>query len=848
MNSPLRSLRCVLRRTLATIAFTGVLASVPAHAETTFDLPAQPLADSLRAVADKTGSNILFDHKLVDGRRATPLQADLTLEQALEQLLAGTGLTYRVSDTRTIIIVAEQSGEVTNAPNFAQQPSNRKPSAKVFEHAAIATSNIDEVVVTASKRSEALGSISAAVTAIPGAQLEGTGAREFQDYFRDVPGLMLEVDGQGHFDFSLRGTTSYIAGIPSTSATVAQYVDEIPVTASQAQIDMRLVDVERIEVLRGPQGTLYGQGALGGAIRIITRKPDLDNFSASVAGQLSSTVQGGINNEQSAMLNLPLIDKKLAMRVGYIDASDSGYIDLAKTGADSQIVTTFKKDANDSRTRGGRVLALFAPSDAVSVLAEAITTQTRADALDTYQLNVGDLVAAVPCATAEIIGASQCYYRAQDERADLYNLTVSADLGWGSFISSSSRAKTERRQVNVPVQAEVAVLVPDDLTFRDAFTQELRLMSSPGWSDDWDYALGAYFSRNRSSNSGQASIGSNPIPIYEDNRETAIFGEAGYKFASSWSARLGVRASEIRQAQRAGRLIGELPLPGESGADFEMVEHSRAYYPVTGRAMLNYSWNDRVNLYASISDGFREGGINIPAVDRDSNIPWFYAPDRATNYEMGWKLSVPERNAFLNGALFHIDWRDVQTVLLTDAAPRVNYFGNGGDVRVNGLEVEGAYELLNGLQLRGSFALLDARLADDYVFSTSPEVLHGSEGDRMPFVARVSGGLSVSYRRSLGAGARYGFMTASTQYQGARTTDYRQQAFEDRSPTYAVMDPYWTTQAQLGIESGQLRIALYADNLLNERAELARFHTLTGTTQVSNRPRTVGLSLRYSFE
>jgi outer membrane receptor protein involved in Fe transport len=187
-------------------------------------------------------------------------------------------------------------------------------------------------------------------------------------------------------------------------------------------------------------------------------------------------------------------------------------------------------------------------------------------------------------------------------------------------------------------------------------------------------------------------------------------------------------------------------------------------------------------------------------------------------------------------------------VQLTDTSPGANYFGNGGDVRVNGVELEGALEPLDGLKLQSSVAWIDARLADDYVFSTEPQVFHGRRGDRMPLVATISGDVSVSYEHALNFSGRYGFITASTQYQGARTTDYRRESLDYRSPIYAVMDPYWTTQAQIGIDSGQLRVALYANNLLDERAALARFPTITGMKQISNRPRTFGLALKYSFQ
>jgi iron complex outermembrane recepter protein len=248
-------------------------------------------------------------------------------------------------------------------------------------------------------------------------------------------------------------------------------------------------------------------------------------------------------------------------------------------------------------------------------------------------------------------------------------------------------------------------------------------------------------------------------------------------------------------------------------------------------------------------------------------VPASSDPDSVTTYELGWKVSVPEVRAVFNGAIYHSDWKDMQvqswsSVFDTTNAPPGAFpmdslwptFMNATRARIDGLEIEVSIELLAGLQARASFAYIDAQLAEDFpLYNLAGHLeMHGLKGDRIPFVARTSGSAGLSYRRPL-LGRFTGFVDLNAQYQGSRATDFNR--LLNSSPqdggisqvpmtTYYLLDAYWTTGMQIGVQRAQWRTALTFDNLFNDRADL--FHS--GDSRVTNRPRTVGLLFRYNFD
>jgi iron complex outermembrane recepter protein len=745
---------------------------------------------------------------------------------------------------------------------------------------------LEEVVVTATKREVALVKLPEAVTAITSGQLDTLNAQTFEDYFRTVPGLMINQGFGGSFDFTLRGVSAFTTQVPpsTVTTTVAQYYDEIPVTASGQQIDPRLVDVERIEVLRGPQGTFYGEDALGGTIRVITKKPNLNSFSSSAEMRYSNTRHGGNNDSESVMANVPLITDKLAFRGNYFNALDNGFIDSVGTdcpfgGAACTVTGVKLRRINPSRSSGERGMLLFQPVERVSILAEVIHSDGVAANSPDYSPRLGDLILSQQAPTALV------------SRNNLYNLTANIDLDSASLVSSSSWGRRWFDSRNPNVDAMTGATTPAGvINSIDNFAQELRLVSSRSWSSRWDYIIGAYFSRQTTANS---AYGNAPPPLGFGNfhgsssaKNKAAFGELGYKLTDHLSARLGLRHETVDFDDST--TLGNGFTRSSSGRNS----------PTTGRAVVNYDFNDNAMAYGSVSKGFRRGQLN-PYISPYSGspipgIPRATDPDTTTNYELGWKQSFPSYKATLSAAVYHIDWKNIQVqnvVPVPDGPPTAQqqFYVNAGAAKVDGLELEGGLEVLRGLNMQASLALTDPRISKDQIlpqdsatFTAGAWCQQGCparKGDQIPWVSKVTASFTLDYRHALGFGGFNGFASVTEQYTGKRNTDFastwtgpsqsptlgcpfqvlgdcpvplqpvQRTATGDPNPFFRTIRAGILTNLQLGIENGRWRGSVYADNLFNKRNPntIVPATDSTGDLWGVDRPRTIGVWVRAQF-
>ena len=766
------------------------------------------------------------------------------------------------------------------------QVAAQSTSAKSTD--AVKDETLEEVVVTATKREVALQKLPEAVTAITSEQLDQLNAQTFEDYFRTVPGLMMnQAPGTTrNFDFSLRGISDFNDYAPQgTAATVGQYFDEIPVTAAGQQIDPRLIDIDRIEVLRGPQGTYFGEDSLGGTIRIITKKPDLQNFSGSVDGRVSDTQGGGVNDSESAMFNIPLIANVLGLRLNAFRAFDSGYIDEVCTLAPSMgpfppqlqpqcpAVGDTIKQINPDRADGERAQLRFVPTSGFSIDAEYIHGANTADQGAFYEPTIGDLKIASTDVTNGL---------ATVDKNDLANVTANFDFGWAQLVSASSWGQRSIEDVATGFAAEF-----------HSFAQEVRLVSSPAWSDRWDYIGGVYYSRNNQNIAVLSPMGTQSNDVI--NKEGALFGEVGYKFTPQLNARLGLREEQLSYDFSQESDVPVLPAVPPA---------SHETPATTGRFVTNYEFTNDAMMYGSISRGFRQGGINQSYYDSNlngpgmgganPNIPLAFGPDTTTNYELGWKFQFPSLKATFDASVYHINWHDMQVIGYAPAPGFPNgdqYYHNAGNATVDGLELEGGLEILEGLRVQASFALLDPRISqsqplpqdDPPGYYAPPYCLRGCpalKGDEIPYVSKVSGSLTLNYRHPLGVGGLSGFAVVSEQYTGPRYTDFaatwqgpnqtpvlgcpvqvlgpcpvplapvQRTVTGSANGQFATIDQSFLTNAQFGITNQQWRVSLFVDNLFNVRNQsliLPGGGTPDGNEVLVGRPRTAGLWVRWSF-
>ena len=364
----------LLCATALTTAPTAAAVAAPRRPDAAlrFDIPAQPLSQALNQLALRSDREILFSPALTQGKRSEGLSGVFTAEAALHQLLAGSGLTVQLEGRSFLVVPAARparTSTTTNAPPPAPPP--QQPVA------------IDSVVVTALKRSSLAGQTPISMTVISGEQLSRAGIVDLDKAAPLLPGLKLISTAFGR-RLVLRGV--YGAG----EATTGLYYDETPMTGPVGTTadpgvmapELALVDVDRVELLRGPQGTLYGSGAMGGALRILFKRPDLSADSASVGASLSSAAHGGQGGGANAALNLVAIPETLALRLTAYDQRQPGVIDNVRLGL---------KDVDASRVRGVRLAALWAPGSRLSALVSATHQASRRDDISAWNDTAGPL-------------------------------------------------------------------------------------------------------------------------------------------------------------------------------------------------------------------------------------------------------------------------------------------------------------------------------------------------------------------------------------------------------------------------------------------------------------------------
>lgn len=786
-------------------------------------IPAQQLEYALQELARQTNVDVLSPAELVRGRSSREINGYLTAREALTALLEGAGLQAVEHDDKSLTIV---SGGTVTPPGQPRRTTETAP-AVTPSAATWPPGKIEEIIVTANRRSEELQAISLAITAVTGPRLQAMGAESFQDYARTVPGVSFVDGGPSHAKIVVRGISTDVAY--ESSATTSLYFDDVPVTASAANPDLKMVDIERVEVLRGPQGTLYGEAAMGGTIRVVTARPQLASLEASGGGSFSATKSGGVNWNLNGVLNLPLIDDRFAARlVGYSYRND-GYIDNVPRGRD---------DINDETTTGGRVAARWRLSDDVLVDLSIIHQDLRVSGRNTFEPSAGDL--------------RQLHVLAEplEDVFTIYNLSAEIELGQLAMSSATSYQRRELRETQdySAVMAEIVPLLgrPDlidapamlqNFGQTAALVHETRVVSSDEARLRWLWGL---YLTDRTDELPQRIVslpGSGVTEILFDTlvgerkaEQVATFGELTYALTDKLAVTAGWRWFQIDQRARVAATGlyagGFIDVAGEASSDGLIPKYVLSYEAAPGKL-----------LYAQAAKGFRQGGATVGLETVPGNqIPSQYDPDSLWSYELGGKTLWLDGRLVLNAALFDIEWSDIQTT--------IDYFGNfltgnAGNARSRGAELEIHALLLEQLELTFAGSWIDAELTTDQLAPND-----GLAGQRMPGVPRES--FSASARYALPVTARWHvYGQADYRHVGSSRNGFRT-AFgtgepADRQPAYDLVD------LRLGWSNNRSYVELFANNVFDERAALfvdrtidLRYHT--------NRPRTIGIAFRTRFD
>jgi iron complex outermembrane receptor protein len=694
---------------------------------------------------------------------------------------------------------------------------------------------LEEVVVTAQKFEQKLSETPLSVTAISARNLETLGATQFRDFASTVPSLTFTTSGVGSTQVNLRGITTG----NNISPTVGIYVDEVPYGSStpfasgaQLALDVGLFDVSRIEILRGPQGTLYGASTMGGLLKYVSMVPDVSAFGATARAGLVSTSGGGVGYDAAAAINAPLADDTAALRVSGFYTRDSGFVDNLASGHD---------DVNESNVYGGRADLLLKPTERLSLRVAAFAQDIDRD---------GTASADFGLASGEPIDGEldQRRLRAEPFEQDFrlvsgtltYDFASAALTSISSYQTVRSHAITDVSAFFGPALAANGIVLGsievEKENETDKFTQEVRLAAT-GQTLDW--SIGAFYTDEQSDqfqtlNASLPDGAVFPMNLLTVNlpssyEEYAGFGTLTWHLTQQLDFTGGLRYAHNSQTFEQ---IGSGPLI------FSVPERSVSDSIVTYLGTIRYRASDNLMSYLRYATGYRPGGPNVVLNDLSGQplaSPTFDA-DKLRSYEGGIKASSADGRFGVDAAVYFIKWDDLQINAVRNGLGVVD---NAAAAESKGAELTLTLIPTQHLTLVAAFGYIDAELSED-----APD-LGGLEGDRLPDTPEFTGTLAADY--SFEVGGREAFLGTTVRHVTDRVSSYDASA---GSPQYDLPE-YTTVDLRTGLQLGSARLQFYVKNAFDERGKLSAttaFSALGGPVWVSLvQPRTIGLNLITQF-
>jgi outer membrane receptor protein involved in Fe transport len=708
------------------------------------------------------------------------------------------------------------------------------------DRGAVAVGVLEEVVVTAAKRAQALQDVPMSITALSGASLERMGVREFADYAVRVPNLSFAYTSSGQ-----NGSQSIAIRGVSGRNTTGFYIDDTPLFES---LNPRVIDLERIEVLRGPQGTLYGARSMGGTVRQITRQPNTNEFEARVHGRVASVSEGDVDYAMDGVVNLPIVDDVLAIRaLGYYE-HQSGYYDrvpgvepilLAVNPLIQPSDFSIRENLDDKTTTGAVIKARFELMDDRLVVTPGFQTQkTESDGFSNADVQPGNF------RQLRLFDVDE----SSSDEWQHYFLTASYDTGVGTIVSSTGYV--DRTYKDREDFSEVAVLFfgtpPTPAVIRASadvsrFVQELRFVSD--FDGRFQLVSGLFYSKTDDLN----VFPETPLlPFIEnvfsqrrktDVEEFALFGEGTMQLSDSFSLTLGLRWFD-----------NSVEFAGENGGVItanETFAGSQQEQDINPKVLVEYRASEDLLFYASGSKGFRIGGVNsysttLCAGDL-ATLPGdvqSFDSDSLWSYEVGGKSTALEGRLTANLAAYSIDWKDIQQVV---ALPSCGFavIVNAGKAEIQGFDLEVGAEVAPGLTIGVGLGFADGEITDNGGLAAIPE------GRPLQQVPEWTASGSLQYEFSLAN--RPAFLRGDYAYVDESFSANNSSQLDPRlRPSYEIVD------LRFGFQLGKAEVSVFAKNITNENANFSDLPSLaaelpTRPRIVTNRPRTVGLEVTTRF-
>jgi iron complex outermembrane recepter protein len=805
----------------------------------TVGIPPQPVAAALSEFAHQSGLQLLYVSKVAQARASKGAHAGLSAAAALTELLDGTGLSFQFVNARTVRIF-ESPAVAPTAPSTGidaptKRVQRRPPSGSL--DAIIITSLRDQGQRSAA---EYIQNVPASVSLVSGESLIAQKSENLLDYAAVIPGFNIFDSGYtGWRSVLLRGIYSF-----TQASSVAFYLDDAPMGANGSYagaccsvLELTPYDLERLEVLRGPQGTLYGQQSMTGLIRYVLKAPSLAGFEGRVGLDLS-TVYGAsqAGNSFRAMANVPVVEDVLGVLVSGYETYTPGYIDNLYTGA---------KDVNTLRQYGGRIATLWRPGESFSLKVSAFWNRINADAPNIVTFagservpNTGDGYVLRPIGPLGDLKVSGPVLAPYSVSIDYYAATASWNPGSIAVISTTSWSRTQNRndpQLSSDTIPAGATTYEDDWDL-EKFSEELRLVSPTGTSLEW--SLGGFYT-HESTNEVRSYINYNPslrptllyyFAIPASYTDRAIFGDLTWRVTGHLDLTGGLRFDRDSQAWTGttGGAFGDGYLPSFNGP----AENSEGI--TSWMTSARYHLIPDMMLYVRVASGYQPG------------IPPMAKAETLINYEVGVKSEFLDHKALFDLTLFYIDWGNVQ--IPAGDAP-LGPTTNSGHGRSEGLELVSAISPFSGLKLGCIAAYTEAGLTRVDPAAPAPYPLFLLAGYQMANIPKWSFSVTADYdwqptdrwHTHLGGVFRW----VGQQWAGG--TDSVAVASIDGGAPVGLLPSYSVLDLNASIARSPLTLRAFARNVTDQRGWL---NTSFGTQQSSAniiQPRTIGVGFDYAF-
>ena len=761
---------------------------------------------------------------------------------------------------------------------------------------------LEEVIVTATKREERLQDVPESITAIGSDDILKRGLLQMDDYARLVPGLSISDREPGGTTIVFRGVATSGLQFGSVSSS-ALYLDEQPITQSGRNPDPRLIDVARVEALRGPQGTLYGASSQSGTLRIITNKPDPSKLETWFDAQLNTIDGGDKGYDISAMINVPLVDDRLALRLVGFTGKDAGFIDNVLSESQNGTFDNSNmvgKDVNDTETTGGRAALGLNVTDNVHATLSAVFQNVSADGHSDVNHGAGDL--------------HQIRFEKENMDDDWYQvaLTLDASLPFGNAVVAASyfnrdfRYEADATDYEFAFNQSFITCDPVEYNCQDRIlydfggdprgfaknkeeteitTVEARLSSKTGSDSRWAWLVGAFYSEEKGKTAFDSFVRGYEnttsfeyFSYYENNLsgsplaptetwflgrydteldQVAVFGELSFDVTENFTITAGGRWFDY------DRKFGQHQESPEGFSGFTLLDDTEKTSEDGTVWKLNATYRfDRDRLfYATYSEGFRVGGAN--PLKGNTVLPRFYNSDDLKNYEVGAKTEWLNHRLRLNVSAYYMKWDDF-AVQIEDPQPAIFQLGyvNLASAEIKGFEAEFAVTFNEYWQLDGSFAYNNAETSEATSFSATDEngdpVEFGvQKGSRLPLAPDWSAALGIEFRPGGLILNAHPYVRFDYSYVGDSVNSLEGIESVVSNQPVDTQAAYQIGDLRFGLEGDHWSGSIFIDNLWDERADLFLSNRWGGGPRLGseikvqreaiNPPRTLGIQVRYTF-